>query len=117
MRTPKMHQIDPTIAKIYGHRLRKSRGRVGETRNAFTAFKQAGKTLKFAIPIFLSTLDDHSASRIAHDDLFSAICRCPKHANGVIMGQNNMAVRLISYGAHFFDDLSWPNWPFMRGFL
>jgi len=67
-------------------------------------FKQARKALELAVPILLSALGDHRARRIRHDDLIGSKGRCAENANRMIVGQNDVADRLVGNFADLFDD-------------
>ena len=69
------------------------------------AFKEPGKPLELAVPVFLPTFGNHAARRIRHDDLVRPIRRRPQHPDGVIVGQDHVADRLVGHLPHFLDHL------------
>jgi hypothetical protein len=68
--------------------------------------KQAGKAVKFAVPVFLAALFDHGGGGVRHDDFFGTVGRSTQHADGVIVGQDDMADRLVDVCAHAVDHLA-----------
>ena len=69
------------------------------------ALKQPREPLKFAVPIFLTTLDHHGARRVPHDNLIGPKGRSAQYPHRVIMGQHQMADGLVCDRAHTIDDL------------
>jgi hypothetical protein len=106
MRAAGAEDVDAPVAQIDGHRLGKGRGGPCEAGDFLMPFEKAREAGELAVPILLPALGDHGTRGVGHDDLPRAIGRCAEDADGVVVGEDKVADRLVGDGAHAVDHLA-----------
>ena len=68
--------------------------------------KQARKAAKFAGPILGPAFFNHGGGGIRHDDLARSVSTGPQHPHRMVMGQHQMADRLVGHLPHAINHLA-----------
>ena len=105
MGAAQVHDVDPALAQVDGHRIAEGGGRVGQAGDALMPLEQAREALEFAVPVLLPPFHHHAARGVRHDDLLRTKGAGAQHSHRVVVGQRHVGDRLVGDRADAFDHL------------
>ena len=102
-------EVDAALAEEDAHLVGEGGRRPRQRRNVgdiLVALEQAREAHELGLAVLGAALGDHRAGLVAHDDRRCLIGGRAQHAHGVVVGQHQMADRLVGDFAHLLDHLA-----------